>query len=1190
MVQNKKRIISLILMLTLLVSSLVIGAITASANGTTGTWTLVTDASTLKEGDQVIIAAKDYNYAMSTTQNGNNRGQAAITKNGNTLSDPSNTVAQFTLETGKKSGTFAFKADTGYIHAASSSSNYLRTETTLSENSSWSITIATDGTATVKAQGSYTRNVMQYNQSSKLFACYSSASQKAIVIYKWVESTSTDPSCEHTNKVAIGEEKDATCTEAGITAGEKCADCDETITAQETIDALGHNYVNGVCVRCDTEKPKEGNYYLQSTVNGTTYYWDGSASSGKGGLTTDINKAVKLTVEVNDNLTYVYYIDDNGTKQYVYVASNSNTAFKISSTATSIDLDSENGYLYSATYNRYVATYGTQDVRTYETKNIPGSSNNTYMIMTPAQTVCVHTPVDEGEVTAPTCTEDGFITHTCSKCGESYVVDGEKALDHSFDEGTVTKAATCTATGIKTCTCTRKECGATTTVVIPVIDHNLVNNVCSVCNYKVPTAKFELGENGSNASEATNALGKYSETVGDYTLTFSELTKVYEAKDGLGNGCLKLGTGSAQGSFSFTVPNDIISVTIMVSGRQTKTAIVVVNGITYEIATTSDSGEYTAITVDTTTNKTVSCATAKNGDEYRAMVDSIMFYACNHEYDNACDSDCNVCGAEREITHNYALESTEVAQAATCVTNKFVYAKCACGDVSTTVKIEVTGTAGHAITPVDAKDATCTEDGYTAHKACSKCDYTEGKEVIPATGHATEVEYWAYNNKLYLVPVCGCLTEKVLVDTTNALPVTNEEDLVFLVTHGFNVVLDADINLTKTLDIEGAIVTIDLNGKTLKADWESDDLVEVIHVHDASHLTIVGDGNVISGGQYKAATNSVISCRVYSQLTIKGGNYYSASYGDVIFCETSSIVYIEGGHFEAATDYLGTWYVLDIDETETYNRGKFIVTGGTFVNFNPANHTNDGKDYTNKVAPGYITEKVGNTYVVSEFEAPATEKVTISNPFTLSEDIVLNSELVVTNGAVIDLNGKTLTTKAAIVFSGQIKGAGSLVVDKNAEGKSQFSVLNGATLTEVPVKLSETETTETFVFRAVEDQQRVDVGVNNEGVTTHSFVFKPSFAMKDVMTNAELFGTDGTYNNNISFGIIVSRTNANGTQNSEIIPVPDTLVYGTNKAFKMTLTGVTDDYEYSIRVVVIYDETIVVYQGEIAYLNKKETN
>ena len=210
------------------------------------------------------------------------------------------------------------------------------------------------------------------------------------------------------------------------------------------------------------------------------------------------------------------------------------------------------------------------------------------------------------------------------------------------------------------------------------------------------------------------------------------------------------------------------------------------------------------------------------------------------------------------------------------------------------------------------------------------------------------------------------MTEKVLVDTTNPLPVDNEEDLVFLLTNGFDVKLEADIDLTATIDIAGSIVTLDLNGKTLKADWESDGVVEVIHVHNASYLTIVGDGNVISGGTYTAGTNSVISCRIDSMLTIQGGNYYSASYGDVIFCETNSIVRIEGGHFEAAENYKGTWYVLDIDESETTNRGQFVVTGGTFVNFDPANHTNDS-DYTNKVADGYhsIYNAETSSYTVS---------------------------------------------------------------------------------------------------------------------------------------------------------------------------------------------------------------------------------
>ena len=150
-------------------------------------WELVTDASTLNVGDRVVIAAKDYNYAISTTQNNNNRGQAAITKSSSTISEPSNSVQILTLETGNKSGTFAFYDDvnSGYLYAASSGSNYLKTEAKLSDNSSWNIKIV-DGTATIVAQGTYTRNTMQYNQSSSLFACYSSASQKALAIYKEV--------------------------------------------------------------------------------------------------------------------------------------------------------------------------------------------------------------------------------------------------------------------------------------------------------------------------------------------------------------------------------------------------------------------------------------------------------------------------------------------------------------------------------------------------------------------------------------------------------------------------------------------------------------------------------------------------------------------------------------------------------------------------------------------------------------------------------------------------------------------------------------------------------------------------------------------------------------------------------------------------------------------------------------------
>jgi len=127
-----------------------------TVGGSSSDFTLVTDASQLTLGASVIIAATDSNFALSTTQNNNNRGQAAVTKNtaNNTL-EPTTNVAILTLEEGKVSGTYAFNTGTGYLYAASSKSNHLKTQTTLNDNGSWLITVDSNGIATVKAQGTF---------------------------------------------------------------------------------------------------------------------------------------------------------------------------------------------------------------------------------------------------------------------------------------------------------------------------------------------------------------------------------------------------------------------------------------------------------------------------------------------------------------------------------------------------------------------------------------------------------------------------------------------------------------------------------------------------------------------------------------------------------------------------------------------------------------------------------------------------------------------------------------------------------------------------------------------------------------------------------------------------------------------------------------------------------------------------
>lgn len=151
-------------------------------------YTLVTDAADLTVGSEVIIVATASDLAISTTQNSNNRASAAVTKStdpqGNSIIALSNDAVQvFSLENGVSEGTLAFSTGSGYIYAASSSSNYLRTEADLDANGSWTVSVTDAGVATVKATGANTRNWLRYNSGSNLFSCYASG-QQDISIYK----------------------------------------------------------------------------------------------------------------------------------------------------------------------------------------------------------------------------------------------------------------------------------------------------------------------------------------------------------------------------------------------------------------------------------------------------------------------------------------------------------------------------------------------------------------------------------------------------------------------------------------------------------------------------------------------------------------------------------------------------------------------------------------------------------------------------------------------------------------------------------------------------------------------------------------------------------------------------------------------------------------------------------------------
>ena len=153
------------------------------------TFTKITSASGLEAGANYLIVAHhdDFGTLAMGYQKSNNRNAVVVSESGDAITvtlgtDPTNTtdVFQFTLGGNAGAWTLYDEVKGGYLYAASSTGNQLKTQTTLDANGQWSITFNNDGTAEVVAQGENTRNNMRFNPNTSngdpLFSCYSETS------------------------------------------------------------------------------------------------------------------------------------------------------------------------------------------------------------------------------------------------------------------------------------------------------------------------------------------------------------------------------------------------------------------------------------------------------------------------------------------------------------------------------------------------------------------------------------------------------------------------------------------------------------------------------------------------------------------------------------------------------------------------------------------------------------------------------------------------------------------------------------------------------------------------------------------------------------------------------------------------------------------------------------------------------
>ncbi len=189
----------------------------------------VSDLSTLKAGDQIIIASVDEvasmgRIACSTTQQTSNRAGISISSLINEegkLVNPTEGVQIFTMETGTLEGCFLLKAGDGqYIYCSGSKDkNQMKTGAVTDEKANWKIyadgektRIASQTTASFDASKG-PRIYIEFNKSDGKCSCYPLDSQKAACIFR-LEDTPEPP-----KELKIAEVKVLTTGDAAWSSG-----------------------------------------------------------------------------------------------------------------------------------------------------------------------------------------------------------------------------------------------------------------------------------------------------------------------------------------------------------------------------------------------------------------------------------------------------------------------------------------------------------------------------------------------------------------------------------------------------------------------------------------------------------------------------------------------------------------------------------------------------------------------------------------------------------------------------------------------------------------------------------------------------------------------------------------------------------------------------------------------------------
>ena len=369
-----------------------------------------------------------------------------------------------------------------------------------------------------------------------------------------------------------------------------------------------------------------------------------------------------------------------------------------------------------------------------------------------------------------------------------YVACPTESGQHTWNDGQVTTAATCTENGVMTYTCTM--CGDTKTEVIPATGHAYGEPVWKWTDDFKATATFTCANDTTHVenvtAEVTSAVTTPAacETTGVRTYT-AKVT--FEGKEYTSTKTETIAaTGHAYGepvwswtdgfkaTATFTCANNaahVENVTATVTNAVTTEATCEVDGVrTYTAKVTFEGKEYTDTKTETiaATGHAYGEPVWKWNDDFTASAT----FTCANDASHVEKVDATVTS---EVTEG----SCEVGGTRT-YTAKVTFE----GKDYTDTKTEPVPAKGHTLTAVEAVPATCETAGVKAHWVCSVCgklfsdaegktETTLEKLAIPATGHAYGEPVWKWNDDFTASATFTCGNDDSHVESVNAT-VTNE--------------------------------------------------------------------------------------------------------------------------------------------------------------------------------------------------------------------------------------------------------------------------------------------------------------------------------------------------------------------------------------------------------------------------------